>query len=257
MWYKVSTVGLSVVPSSGSATVRVTDWTNRTYYIENVTSRTTINHDGSDYIVQPASGNMSFTSLGFGLDYRNFETESAGSMQWWARLTPGREYNILRDDVLYSLVMADGTGLLTPGVIDSGIYTWEVSLADSDGDGMPDIWENNYFGNLTHGAGEDYDNDGMSNLSEYHSGTNPADSGSVFRIVNIVEDQGAGTATIIWNGVSQKRYDILRSAGPFGDAMVYEAMAADIAGVDGTMEWVDSELSNPPVKERYYKVLAK
>jgi hypothetical protein len=48
---------------------------------------------------------------------------------------------------------------------------------DTDGDGMPDYWENQYdFLDPTDqtDAGEDYDNDGYTNLEEYLQGTDPS-----------------------------------------------------------------------------------
>lgn len=44
---------------------------------------------------------------------------------------------------------------------------------DSDGDGMPDGWEWDSFGNFNQTANGDYDGDSVSNLSEYQQGTDP------------------------------------------------------------------------------------
>ncbi|HDH04648.1 MAG TPA: hypothetical protein ENH01_02895, partial [Nitrospirae bacterium] len=44
---------------------------------------------------------------------------------------------------------------------------------DTDSDGMPDDWEINYFGDITRDGTGDYDNDGLSDLDEYLSGTDP------------------------------------------------------------------------------------
>jgi len=44
---------------------------------------------------------------------------------------------------------------------------------DTDGDGLPDIWELGYFGTLDAGPGDDPDRDGLTNLSEYMNGTDP------------------------------------------------------------------------------------
>lgn len=44
---------------------------------------------------------------------------------------------------------------------------------DTDGDGLPDSWERFYFGNLDHDGTEDSDHDGLTNLQEYHAGTDP------------------------------------------------------------------------------------
>ncbi|MEO5917827.1 MAG: LamG-like jellyroll fold domain-containing protein [Luteolibacter sp.] len=52
--------------------------------------------------------------------------------------------------------------------------------ADTDGDGLPDAWEEQYFGvgNLFEEPGGDYDNDFCSNLLEYQRGTDPTNAAS-------------------------------------------------------------------------------
>ncbi len=45
--------------------------------------------------------------------------------------------------------------------------------ADSDGDGLPDAWELQYWPDLSQAAGGDPDGDSSTNLQEYHAGTNP------------------------------------------------------------------------------------
>ncbi len=45
---------------------------------------------------------------------------------------------------------------------------------DNDGDGLPDAWELQYFGNLNQTGSGDYDGDGLTNLEEYQRGLNPA-----------------------------------------------------------------------------------
>lgn len=47
------------------------------------------------------------------------------------------------------------------------------AVSDADDDGLPDWWEQKYFGNLAQGPNGDYDSDGYSNLEEYEDGTNP------------------------------------------------------------------------------------
>jgi hypothetical protein len=44
---------------------------------------------------------------------------------------------------------------------------------DSDGDGLPDAWEMQYFGDLASAASGDPDGDGLTNLEEYQLGRNP------------------------------------------------------------------------------------
>ena len=49
----------------------------------------------------------------------------------------------------------------------------QVINPDSDGDGLLDAWETTHFGNLTQSTTGDPDNDKVTNLSEFTSGTNP------------------------------------------------------------------------------------
>jgi hypothetical protein len=49
---------------------------------------------------------------------------------------------------------------------------------DTDGDGLPDLWEMTHFGNLGQTANGDPDGDWMTNLQEYQAGTAPTDSRS-------------------------------------------------------------------------------
>lgn len=63
---------------------------------------------------------------------------------------------------------------------------------DSDGDGLPDDWENFYFGSLIQGATNDFDGDGADNLAEYRAGTNPTNGSSVLRLLS-VSPQSDGT----------------------------------------------------------------
>src|SRR4051812_25644631 len=53
------------------------------------------------------------------------------------------------------------------------IGTVAQALTDTDGDGMDDAWEIQYFGNLAQTASGDFDGDGMTNLEEYQNGFNP------------------------------------------------------------------------------------
>lgn len=48
-----------------------------------------------------------------------------------------------------------------------------INPSDKDGDGLPDEWENEHFGNLTYGPNDDPDKDDLTNLQEYLGGTDP------------------------------------------------------------------------------------
>jgi hypothetical protein len=50
-----------------------------------------------------------------------------------------------------------------------------IALGDSDADGIPDTWEIKYFGNISaYGSQDDPDHDGLTNVDEYMSGTDPS-----------------------------------------------------------------------------------
>lgn len=66
-----------------------------------------------------------------------------------------------------------GPVVVTVSGIASNSVTFTVGSGDSDGDGLPDAWELQYFGNLLQGPNDDPDGDGSSNLLEYLQGRNP------------------------------------------------------------------------------------
>ena len=68
--------------------------------------------------------------------------------------------------------------------VSSNAVTFTVGDVDSDADGLPDWWEQQYFGNLSHNGTEDADGDGLTNLQEYQQGRNPT--------VNAQPDDGTG-----------------------------------------------------------------
>jgi len=66
-----------------------------------------------------------------------------------------------------------GPVVVTVNGVASNAVTFTVGSGDSDGDGLPDAWEMQYFGNLLQGPNDDPDGDGASNLLEFHQGRNP------------------------------------------------------------------------------------
>ncbi len=59
----------------------------------------------------------------------------------------------------------DGSFVLLPG--------FGAPSPDANGNGLPDFWENNFFGNLDQTAEGDPDSDGLTNAQELDAGTNP------------------------------------------------------------------------------------
>ncbi len=69
---------------------------------------------------------------------------------------------------------SDGDGLLDKWEIDHGFDPRDASTGlDTDGDHIPDVWENIYFGTLARDGTGDYDGDTITDRQEYIMGTAP------------------------------------------------------------------------------------
>jgi hypothetical protein len=77
---------------------------------------------------------------------------------------------------------------------------------DSDADGLPDDWENFYFGSLASGATNDADGDGVTNLAEFQAGTIPNDGASQFKVLSL--QQQANTSELLFSVAPGRQYSI-------------------------------------------------
>lgn len=83
-------------------------------------------------------------------------------------------------------------------------------MVDTDGNGLPDWWELQYFGHLTGtDPNADPDHDGMNNLAEWIAGTNPTNAASVLR-ASVVSNSPSGVV-VSWSSVAGKTYWLARS----------------------------------------------
>ncbi len=139
---------------------------------------------------------------------------------------------IVVERILYSdhapwTTNADGAGLSLQRVSNTGYgndpTNWVAALptpqpgtagpSDSDGDGMPDAWEqSNGLNPLNPGdAAQDADTDGMTNLQEYLAGTNPQSAASVLKL--LISLTPANAARLRFDAVANVSYTIQQRPG--------------------------------------------
>lgn len=70
------------------------------------------------------------------------------------------------------LVLSNIKDDIKSATVRSGMLTVTVNT-DTDNDGIPDSWETEHFGDLSHDGIADSDNDSVSDLEEYQNNTNP------------------------------------------------------------------------------------
>jgi hypothetical protein len=86
---------------------------------------------------------------------------------------------------------------------------------DTDGNGLPDWWEQLYFGHLTGtDPNADPDGDGFSNMQEYIADTNPTNSNSFLRM--LPARVATNSVTVTWSGGSQARQHLQRASSMNG-----------------------------------------
>jgi subtilisin family serine protease len=128
------------------------------------------------------------------------------------------------------LTNVDVDPYLSGDVITGGRLNLQRTV-DTDGNGLPDWWEQTYFGSLTGtDPNADPDGDGLSNIQEWQAGTDPTDASSCLRLMNI-NTRSAGT-TLTWQSVDNRNYFVTRGTNVAGSA-AYPVIATNLPGQAG------------------------
>lgn len=108
----------------------------------------------------------------------------------------------------FALAYRLGSGQRTPTSSAASGSTWGE---DTNGDGLPDDWQEQYFGTdrtRWSGASDDPDHDGASNLKELIAGTSPSDPSSVLK--TRIEHNQLGRR-LVWNTQQGLVYQVQQS----------------------------------------------
>jgi hypothetical protein len=122
---------------------------------------------------------LSASDSGSGVSQMRFSNDGA-SWSSWENYGTSKSWTLIGGDGLktVSAQFKDLAGNLSATATDTIILEM-----DSDGDGMPDWWETQYFGGATNAvAWEDSDSDGLNNYQEWIAGTSPTNAADCFRV---------------------------------------------------------------------------
>lgn len=148
-----------------------------------------------------------------------------------------------------------GTLLLTgapagvPAQLVYGANEVVLYLDDTDQDGLPDSWEQTYFGTLSKTPSGDEDGDGQSNASEFLTGTNPTSGSSMFAATAV--PAAANKILLSWPSLPGRIYRIESATSPAGPwATLSSAPAAESPAVSTSVE-VDR---SPSLGATFYRI---
>lgn len=118
--------------------------------------------------------------------------------------------------------------------------------SDTDGDGLLDAWEQQFFGSLSRDGSGDFDGDGFSDFNEFLAATDPVDSLSLLRVL---PPQVSGSVTVQWVSVTGKVYRLQYKDDL--SAASWSNIPGDITA-SGTLS---SKLDPTAQNRRFYRVI--
>jgi len=122
-----------------------------------------------------------------------------------------------------------------------------VGTGDSDGDGLPDAWEEQFFGDATSADPDaDGDGDGARNLAEYIADTVPTNGNSVLRL-EIMSETSSPDRVLTFDASSRRAYTL--EFNPVIDPLGWTTLDEQ-SGTSGPVSFTDAADDD----RRYYRV---
>lgn len=147
-----------------------------------------------------------------------------------------------------NLILANGpTGLVARALVEGNALIVEFDGGgDSDSDGLPDAWEQEYFGDLDEGPGDDSDGDGESNYAEYLADTVPTDKHSRLKVsLKAMEKRNV----VEFDSSTNRVYTLMYSAKLMPRA-AWSNLNVEVTGWGGLMQLIDAN----PAQSGFYRV---
>ncbi|HZS43593.1 MAG TPA: hypothetical protein VFC63_00705, partial [Blastocatellia bacterium] len=138
---------------------------------------------------------------------------------------------------------------------DGKLYTFGDTLApidlytnySTDGSGMPDWWEIQYFGHIGVNPTNDADGDGWNNLYEYQHGMNPTNFNTppTPTVASVTQNTNNFNITITWNAATvQPLHYIIERSDYSADTFSYGSLQ-DVGEVDGDVTTFEDDGTVP------------
>jgi subtilisin family serine protease len=123
-------------------------------------------------------------------------------------------------------------------------------LADATGNGLPDWWEDEYFGGAAVDMTSDPDADGQSNFDEFVAGTNPLDGASHYRVTTAGWSEPWRFELSV-PSITGRRYQL--ESSPTLDMGSWSELGTSLQGTGDPLSFDDFQLASPD-PARFYRV---
>lgn len=127
-------------------------------------------------------------------------------------------------------------------------------VVDSESDGLPDWWEQDYFSNLSQTPESDPDFDGLVNRVEFYAGTDPSDGNSRLLVSSVRWEADDSGFIVTWPCVPGRTYQIQYSDSP-GGPWSNDLANSLVVAPDGQLNLSYLDPTATAVPRRFYRVL--